>query len=234
MDEAIYRIALFADTVLSKFIQLACILLVLLSSYALYDSFNLYYHAQDKGILKYKPSLNAGSQADIAIEGSVAWLTINDTNIDYPIMQGKTNSEYLNKDPFGNFALSGSIYLDSRNNPDFSDSYSLIYGHHMQHGVMFGSLDEYREEKYFKEHQDGVLTVAGKESHPIKIFAVMDCLGTDDKVFSVKEYEDRVQYYKDNAIHFEEQDEYNHILALTTCSDTINEKRLAVFAVILP
>lgn len=42
----------------------------------------------------------------------VAWLTIDDTKIDYPVMQGKDNTEYLNKDPYGDYALAGSIFLD--------------------------------------------------------------------------------------------------------------------------
>lgn len=76
-------------------------------------------------------------------------MTIDDTNIDYPVMQGEDNNEYLNKDPFGNYALSGSIFLDRRNNPEFKDYYSLIYGHHMEHGMMFGAIDEYLNEDYF-------------------------------------------------------------------------------------
>ena len=61
----------------------------------------------------------------------VGWITIFDTHISYPVVQGKDNQEYLNKDVFGKFSFSGSIFLDYRNACDFTDSYSIIYGHHM-------------------------------------------------------------------------------------------------------
>lgn len=67
-----------------------------------------------------------------------AWLTIDDTGIDYPVVRGKDDMEYINKDVYGNFALSGSIFLSSANQPDFTDPYNLIYRHHMSNGAMFG------------------------------------------------------------------------------------------------
>ncbi|MBR1845920.1 MAG: class B sortase, partial [Oscillospiraceae bacterium] len=63
-------------------------------------------------------------------------------------MQGETNGKYLNTDPYGEYSLSGSIFLDSRNAGDFSDSYSLVYGHHMADGMMFGALDAFFDEGY--------------------------------------------------------------------------------------
>lgn len=55
-------------------------------------------------------------------------------------MQGEDNMEYLNKDPYGDYSLSGSIYMDSRNTSDMSDDYLLLYGHHMENDYMFGSI----------------------------------------------------------------------------------------------
>ena len=83
------------------------------------------------------------------------WLTVDGTNIDYPVMQGKDNNSYLNTDPFGNYSLTGSIFLDSRSSPDFSDEYSVVYGHHMDYGKMFGALDDFLNEKYLKQHSSG-------------------------------------------------------------------------------
>ena len=110
----------------------------------IYDSYMVYQQATDNSILKYKPGYETDDETNKKITGNmVAWLTIDDTNVDYPVMQGEDNNEYLNKDPFGDYALSGSIFLDSRNDPEFKDYYSLIYGHHMEHGMMFGAIDEY-------------------------------------------------------------------------------------------
>ena len=126
------KIIRLIDGLIDKSILLVCIVLFLLGSYGLYDSYMVYQQATDNSILKYKPGYETDDETDKEIAGNmVAWLTVDDTNIDYPVMQGEDNNEYLNKDPFGDYALSGSIFLDSRNNPEFKDYYSLIYGHHM-------------------------------------------------------------------------------------------------------
>ena len=87
----------------------------------------------------------------------VGWITIFDTHISYPVVQGKDNQEYLNKDVFGKFSFSGSIFLDYRNACDFTDSYSIIYGHHMEYGAMFGDVVEFKNDDYFQEHKTGAL-----------------------------------------------------------------------------
>ena len=86
-----------------------------------------------------------------------AWLTVDGTKIDYPVVQGETNLEYINQDIYGEFALSGSIFLDSRNDRKFIDSYSLLYGHHMDNGAMFGDVMNYKEKEYFESHKTGTL-----------------------------------------------------------------------------
>lgn len=160
-----------------------CISLFLVGAYGLYDSYLIYHQANDDSILKYKPGYE-GEIPDKEIVGNmVGWITIDGTNIDYPIMQGETNYEYLNKNPYGEYSLSGSIFLDSRNSPDFSDDYSLIYGHHMENGYMFGALDEFQNEAYFNEHEKGTLTVGDKE-YGITIIAAFNALATDEYIFT--------------------------------------------------
>ena len=154
------KIIRLIDGLIDKSVLLVCIVLFLLGSYGLYDSYMVYQQATDNSILKYKPGYETDDETDKKITGSmVAWLTIDNTNVDYPVMQGKDNNEYLNKDPFGDYSLAGSIFLDSRNNPEFDDYYSLVYGHHMEQGMMFGAIDEYLNEDYFNSHRTGSLVV---------------------------------------------------------------------------
>ena len=108
------KIIRLIDGLIDKSILLICIVLFLLGSYGLYDSYMVYQQATDNSILKYKLDMKPMMRQIKKITGNmVAWLTIDDTNIDYPVMQGEDNNEYLNKDPFGNYALSGSIFLDA-------------------------------------------------------------------------------------------------------------------------
>ena len=80
------------------------------------------------------------------------WIRIPDTVIDYPIVQGKDNIYYLNHMPNGADSASGAIFIDSSNAPDFSDTSTTIHGHHLKSGKMFGSLERFNEEAYYREH----------------------------------------------------------------------------------
>lgn len=123
------------------------------------DAYMVYTGANDSSILKFKPAAGNTEALRELSDDAVAWLTVDNTRIDYPVMQGKTNEEYLNKDPYGEFSLSGSIFLDSRNDKSFGDEYSLIYGHHMEYEAMFGALDGYAGKAFFDAHKTGTLTV---------------------------------------------------------------------------
>lgn len=162
---------------------LICLSLFLVGLYGLYDSYLVYRQANDDSILKYKPGYEGEIPEKEIVGNMVAWLTLDGTEIDYPVMQGETNNEYLNKNPYGEYSLSGSIFLDSRNSDDFSDDYSLIYGHHMENGYMFGALDEYMDEEYFYEHQTGTLMIEDTE-YDITVIAAMTTLATDEYIFA--------------------------------------------------
>ncbi|MBO5556849.1 MAG: class B sortase [Oscillospiraceae bacterium] len=82
----------------------------------------------------------------------IGWIYCPDTIINYPILHGYTNDTYLyvsyNKEP----SNSGSIFAEAGNQPDFSDFNTILYGHHMQDGSMFASLEEWIKQDYFDEH----------------------------------------------------------------------------------
>ena len=176
----------FINNCESIFVFLVFTIIFLAGLYSLIDTYLVYNGAADTSILKYKPGYD-GPPPDKEIEGTMAgWLTMDDTGIDYPVMQGKTNEEYLNKDPYGDYSLSGSIFLDSRNSTDFSDDYSLIYGHHMEGGAMFGPLHKYLKQDFFKSHKTGTLTVKEK-AHKLHAFSVLRTEATDPVIFSPTE-----------------------------------------------
>jgi len=84
--------------------------------------------------------------------GIVGWIKLEGTPIDYPIMQTDNNWFYLGHLPDGTSHRSGSIFLDYRSSPDFSDKSMLIYGHYSRTQDMFGSLEQYRKQEYFETH----------------------------------------------------------------------------------
>ena len=78
------------------------------------------------------------------------WLKMDNTKIDYPVVQSNDNSYYLDRDFNKNHLAAGSIFMDFRNNFD-SDKSVVIYGHNMRNGTMFGELDNFKKESFFKE-----------------------------------------------------------------------------------
>lgn len=82
----------------------------------------------------------------------IGWLKIDDTNIDYPVMQTVDNEYYLSHNLNQEYDKNGSIFMDKDCDiVDPSTNY-ILYGHHMQSGQMFGNLDRYSSEKYYEEH----------------------------------------------------------------------------------
>ncbi|MBQ7858771.1 MAG: class B sortase [Faecalibacterium sp.] len=82
----------------------------------------------------------------------VAWLYSEDTVINYPIAQADDNDYYLYRLLDGTENQNGSLFMDYRNQADFSDGNTLIYGHNMKTGKMFGTLDNYKKQEYFDQH----------------------------------------------------------------------------------
>ena len=219
-----------------KLMLFAFVAVLLIVIYGLYDSWYVFNNAKDDSYLKYKPVEGEAIPEDIPItDDMVAWITLDDTNIDYPVMQGEDNSKYLNVNPYGEYALSGSIFLDSRNSGDFSDPYSILYGHHMEYGVMFGALDEYLNESYLRAHSSGTLLVGRKnvKTFRLKVFAVAKVNVFDEKVFFEPDSEDIGVLIQEYAkVYDDSVTKSRRILALSTCTEPVSQNRLIVFCYI--
>ena len=82
----------------------------------------------------------------------IGWLKIDDTNIDYPVMQTNDNSYYLEHNLNQEYDKNGSIFMDKDCDVVTPSTNYILYGHHMQSGKMFGKLSLYEKESYYKEH----------------------------------------------------------------------------------
>lgn len=96
----------------------------------------------------------------------VGWLTIDGTDIDYPIAQHSDNDYYLHHLFNEEWNSSGCLFMDCHNQSDFSGRHTIIYGHHMDNGTMFQNLMYYKEQSFYEEHPtarlctpDGTYTV---------------------------------------------------------------------------
>lgn len=83
----------------------------------------------------------------------VGWIYIPDTTINYPVMQATNNSKYLNMLPDGSENKAGSIFMDSRNDPELIDGNIILYGHRLENGAMFTPLKQYEKQSFFDSHR---------------------------------------------------------------------------------
>lgn len=205
---------------------------LLLSLYTLYDCLYLYRHT----IQSPAGLSGAGGPGSRDLpENAVAWLRLKDTPVDYPVMQGSDNEEYLNRDPSGGYSLAGSLFLDFRNSPVFEDDYNLIYGHHMSARRMFGALDRYQDGEYFKSHRTGTLEGDGQR-FALTVFAVMGVDADENAIFDAGEDGDTdraLSFVRRHALIYEDPDS-GKILAMSTCSPSRSTERLVVFAAMSP
>ncbi|MDO4890624.1 MAG: class B sortase [Coriobacteriaceae bacterium] len=103
----------------------------------------------------------------------VGWIYCEDTPIDYPVLQGKDNDQYLHTDYTGAYNIDGSIFVDCDNTPGFIDSNTIIYGHNMNSGAMFACLTNWREQSFYEEHPV-VWLLTPTQDYKIVLFAGHD------------------------------------------------------------
>lgn len=226
------------------------------SAFALWDNQRIYAAAGDvqADMMKLKPEVittEEDSGADfselLAVNPDVCgWITLDNTNVDYPVLQGETNFTYINTDVYGNFALAGSIFLDTRCSKEFTDPYSLIYGHHMADSKMFGDLDLYKDETFFQENTTGSLVLPGK-AYQLEIIACLLVPASEDHIFEPTTWQDSnisrlLEFVENNALNLHDEimrelkaaEDPFKILALSTCSYEYTDARTIVLTWMKP
>lgn len=165
---------------------------------------------------------------------AAGWVYIPGTDIKYPVVQGKDNSYYTTHDIKRQESTHGSIFLDYRDAGDLSGLHTVLYGHNMKDGSMFGHLTLYESEAYYRDHPDIQLTLRGQDSS-WKIFSVFT---SNDEAVPVQ-----FSSQADFAGYLESlpaKSIYNtgvvpakndRLLTLSTCSHEYNDARFVVCAI---
>ena len=214
------------NDVIDYAVMLVMVLIILVGIYRSVDASYVFNHAALRMNTAFIPQQLTEVSEEIVTDDLVGWLNIENTAINYPVMQGETNSEYLNKDCYGNYSVAGSIFLDYRNDA-FNDDYSLIYGHHMTEGYMFGALDEFYDEDYYNTHTQGTLTVTDKKYH-LEVFSLLECEADNKMVFDFSDIPFLTSELKTSSIRFTDPGR-KKILALSTCRDAYSDLRTVLF-----
>ena len=234
-------------TLLSSLLAAA---LIIYSGYVLYDTFNTQQQASSSAwdLLQYKPEIIEDEETPLFSEELEkinpqyrAWLTVYDTTIDYPVVQGNDDLYYASHDIYGRTSLTGAIYLAAANSPNFSDSYNLIYGHHMDSNVMFGGLDDFiKTRAYFDSHRTGVV-VTKTGVFDIEFFAAITTDAYENRIYTVgNRLEDVLAFLRSGGAggvgvgtdvkFFDEEAaaDATKLIALSTCANASTNGRLVV------
>lgn len=174
----------------------------------------------------------------------VAWVYVPDSPINYPVVQGDDNEEYLHKAFDGStgwLASAGTIFLDSTNSPDYSDQNSALYGHHMNDGSMFASLSDWQNNDEYNAHRDiYVLTPQG--NYRLKTFALVKTTGDDALVqttFSSDEsYQSYIQDKLDRSVTTQQGEvlsaaDIRQSMLFSTCEYSQADGRAVLFAAVV-
>ena len=237
----------FSNRIIDGLFVLAMLFLLLCAIYIKLDSDSVYQAADPKRWIQYKPDFpeDVESFEDLQkINPDVkAWLTIYGTNIDYPVLYSdENNNYYLNHNAKKEWESSGSIYLDYRNDPDFTDFNNILHGHHMAEHKMFGDLDLFAKEEFFQKHEFGNFYF-NDHNYGVQIIATVLTDGYDGKIYkpNIKTTEEKLDFLSyiygkavlirgvDLTNKDRESQERNRLQAQVTSPITPND-RLLVFS----
>ena len=158
----------------------------------------------------------------------IGWLIVENTNINYPVVQASNNEYYLNHNLYKKYSSAGWIFMDSKNKSD--DQNLIIYGHRRNDGSMFGSLAKLIDNK--KEGQIKLITE--NDTYYYDIFSIYKI----EKEYNYREtnyidFEDKKQEFKNRSInnYNVEINNKNQIITLSTC-DKNNRYRVVVHGII--
>ena len=172
----------------------------------------------------------------------IGWLKIDDTNIDYPVMQTVNNEYYLDHNFNQEYDKNGSLFLDKDCNAAFPNTNMIIYGHHMKSGKMFGNLNYYSKESYYKEHpqihfdtiyEEGVYDIMyvfrsriyNEDEVVFKYYQFFD-VNSADEFYSAMDEMARMSLY-DTGVTADYGDK---LITLSTCDSSEEDGRFVVVA----
>ena len=148
----------------------------------------------------------------------VAWITLDDTKIDYPIVQTNDNQFYLKHNYKKDYSMAGSIFADYRSDL-LKDDYAVIYGHNMSGKNMFGYLSMFEDKSYFDAHKTGKIYFEDEEKD-LDILAYGVVENSAKSIYEIDDYRNNVDgvmsFVRDKAQYMRDG-KHDKILLLSTC-----------------
>ena len=220
---------------MKKVINTLLIVVIVFSLYKVIDKVVDYKESKStyEKIQEVKNSSNRFSEELIKInEDYKMWIEVPNTNIDYPVVQGKDNDFYLNHDFNKKESSSGAIFIDYKNNIE-KDKNIIIYGHNMRNKSMFQNLMKFKEEVFWKENNKIILTI-DRKMYEYEIFSsyISNAKDVDLKINfkSEEEYLKYIDDIKKKSIFSRDMNikSDDRIITLSTCSYEEDDNKMII------
>ncbi|MED9903833.1 MAG: class B sortase [Lachnospiraceae bacterium] len=172
----------------------------------------------------------------------VGWITLEGTQIDYPIMQCEDDEYYLHHNFYGEEDRYGELYVRARADMTTPGTNVIIYGHNMRDGAMFGEIDNFKKEKFFEEHRFISFSTLHEEyTYEIMAVFLSKVYNVEDEVFKYynfyeAETEEEFQDFYDNVKALSLYDtgvtaEFgDKFITLSTCAYHVKDGRMVIVA----
>lgn len=242
------------SNIVSNIILVIAIVLFAVSAYKLYGIFSEY----NKGDKEYQKIqdlvINTDKKDDTKEEtfsvdfekllemnsDVVGWIRFDEpSEINYPVVQGRDNEEYLKRTFEANTNKLGTLFVDVNNPGDFSGRNTFIYGHNMKNGSMFAQLLKYKDDSFYKEHPYFYIYTPDGKVRTYEIFSAGVVKDTSDSY--IMDYADDaafqtyIDYIKQQSAYptSAEVTTASKIVSLSTCTNVRDDERFLVHGVMI-
>lgn len=242
------------SNIVSNIILVIAIVVFAVSAYKLYGIFSEY----NKGEKEYQKIqdlvINTDKKDDTKEEtfsvdfekllemnsDVVGWIRFDEpSEINYPVVQGRDNEEYLKRTFEANTNKLGTLFVDVNNPGDFSGRNTFIYGHNMKNGSMFAQLLKYKDDSFYKEHPYFYIYTPDGKVRTYEIFSAGVVKDTSDSY--IMDYADDaafqtyIDYIKQQSAYptSAEVTTASKIVSLSTCTNVRDDERFLVHGVMI-
>lgn len=165
------------------------------------------------------------------------WIEIPETAVSYPLLHGEDNEFYLRHNWKKEDSTGGSIFLEAMNSPGMDGFHSIIYGHRMRDGSMFGALKQYAAQEFADAHPN-IWIVLDDEIRRYDVFSVRET-PIDGLTYRLDLEEKSIQdIFLEDCLDCSVIDTDikprpdGHVLTLSTCTGNGHEKRLVIHSIL--
>ena len=226
MQSKTLKIISLIDRIVSQAIVILFAFVLCVCIYVIYDSIRIHNEtkiiANASNLIQSTPDETRITELKKTNSEIVAWISLDNTAVDYPITQTSNNQFYLTHDYKKDYSIAGNIFVDYRSNL-LTDDYSVIYGHNMNGESMFGELNKYEDKNYFDAHASGKIYLEDGSLHNLSILDFAIAASDNEYLYEIEKNarganESIINYISPISVNKRAADEYpNTLILLSTC-----------------